>query len=154
MSNLTLREVFRFGDAELAQNRKGHLSGYQLRMLKRGGKVAFVLITLLGFVIALGVYAVNEETPLMRAAVTLGFFAVTGLYFFIRAHVLASKRKAKSVSGTVTLVYRNRVGNCLVIDNKTFPVSGNRVNGLFKANTPYTIYYTGTSSILSIEEQP
>lgn len=156
MSKLTLNEVFRFGDVELEQNRKGNISDYQQRLLRRGGKIAFIAIVLLGLLIALGVYYVNKgknDTPLMRASITFGVFAVVGLYFWIRSNVLASKRKVKSVTGIVTLVYRRRVGNCISIGDLIFPVAGNQVNGLFKADTPYIIYYAGTSSILSVEEK-
>jgi hypothetical protein len=44
------------------------------------------------------------------------------------------------------------MGNSIVVNGRTFPVGGSRLNELFQANIPYTIYYTGSSSILSVEE--
>ena len=154
MSTLTMNEFFRFGLAELEQNRKGNMTDYQKAILRRGGKVAFIMIVFMGLFIAWGVYYVNrgEEMALMRAAITCAGFVVVGLFFWVRSIVLASRQKVKSVSGIVTFVYRQRMGNSIVVNGRTFPVGGSRLNGLFQANIPYTIYYTGSSSILSGEE--
>lgn len=56
MSTLTMNEFFRFGLAELEQNRKGNMTDYQKAILRRGGKVAFIMIVFMGFFIAWGVF--------------------------------------------------------------------------------------------------
>lgn len=154
MSTLTLNEFFRFGQAELEQNRKGNMTDYQKAILRRSGKVAFFIIAFLGVFIACAVYYVNrgKDIALMRTAITFAGFVVVGLFFWGRTIAVASRQKVKSVSGIVTFAYRHRAGNSIVVNGRTFSVGGNRVNELFQENIPYTIYYTGSSSILSVEK--
>jgi uncharacterized membrane protein (UPF0136 family) len=101
MSTLTMNEFFRFGQAELEENRKGNMTDYQKTILRRGGKVALIMIVFMGLFIAWGVYYVNrgQDMALMRAAITCAGFAVVGLFFWMRSIVLASRQKVKSVSG-------------------------------------------------------
>lgn len=155
MYNPSIANNFRFSEDDLVQNKNGKVSDRQKATTRRGGKIACIAIVLLGLIIAWGVYHVNKDkndAAFLRAIVVFSVFAVIGLYFLFRAFHIASRAVIKNVSGNISIVFKRKIGNCLVIDNLSFPVSGTPTENLFVAGKTYTVYYLGTSTVLTIDE--
>jgi hypothetical protein len=155
MYNPSIANAFRFLEDDLEQNKSGKISDRQKATIRRGGKISCIALVILGLIISWGVYHVNKgrnDTAFLRAAIVFSIFAIVGLYFLFRAFHIASRAVVKKVSGSVSIVFKRKIGNCLVIDNLSFPVSGTPIENLFVAGKTYTVYYLGTSTVLSINE--
>lgn len=155
MFNAATAKAFRFTEDDLVQNKNGKISERQKAVTRRGGKIACMALLLLGLFIALGIYYANKDkndTALLRAVIVFSVFAAIGIYFSIRAYYVASGSAVKKASGNILVFFKRKTGNCLVIDNISFPISGTPVENLFKAEKKYTVYYIGTTTLLSIDE--
>jgi lysylphosphatidylglycerol synthetase-like protein (DUF2156 family) len=155
MFNPSIAHAFRFSEVDLLQNKNGKVSDRQKATSRRSGKIACIALVILGLIIALGVYHVNKDkndTAFMRASITFSVFASIGLYFLFRAFYIASQAVVKSVSGNISVVFKRKTGNCLVIGNISFPVSETPTENLFVLGKSYTVYYMGTSALLTIDE--
>lgn len=155
MFNPSIANAFRFSEDDLFQNKNGKISNRQNAVLRHSGKIACIALILLGLIIALGIYHINKsknDTALLRASIVFSVFAVIGIYFLLRAFYNASKAMVKKITGKVSIVFKGRIGKCINIGNINFPISGTSTGHMFDPAKTYTVYYLGTSTILSIEE--
>lgn len=155
MYNAAIAHAFRFTEDDLTQNKNGKVTDRQKATLLHSGKIASIAFVILGLIIGWGVYQVNKDkndTAFMRATIVFSVFVFIGLYFFFRGYYIAFRAIAKSATGNISIVYKRKIGNCLVIDSLSFPISGTPTENLFIAGKTYTVYYLGTSTLLCIDE--
>jgi hypothetical protein len=167
MDERRLRRLFRFDEADLAANRRGHFSKDQIARLEEAARnerktawksaaIAFV-IAAAGMALGIGIGSIAPNLP-GRIAMYLFMGALWPLVWSgrgIQIILAANSRQGPRlwfVKGPVRVVHHGEGGYTIQVKEFEFDVDGNP-SGVFVQGDEYTIYYVdGTEEILSVDD--
>lgn len=166
MDERRLRNLFRFNEADLAANRRGHLSEKQITRLeaeaKRERKSAWgsaaILFAIAAAGMAIGII-IGSISPTQIGQIAMYVcmgalwplaWAGKGVQIILSANALNEPRLG-FVRGPVQVVHHGDMDYTLRVDGLEFDVDGNPA-GAFRDDEEYTIYFVQpTQEILSID---